>query len=309
MRNGARSPSIFYFYVLLLSVSGFPLFGADVLILQARATGAHAALIDTVRNESERTPEMPSIVIRTLEEDWQEHIHQMKLVVTVGSRAAIEVCKLEPGLPILHALLPRAAYEHLQKEDGHHSAIFLDQPPARRLDLIELALGEGQRIGVLLGNGSVIWETELRELARTRNLTLTTRLIANQKHLARGLKDLLKESDVLLAIPDAVVFNRYTVRNILLTTYHRKVPVVGYSHSYVKAGALMALGSTPDQIGRQIVAVIRQMASNGWDLPEPMYPRYFSLTVNRQVAESFGLSIEALRDIERQLLEKEGVVP
>jgi hypothetical protein len=55
--------------------------------------------------------------------------------------------------------------------------------------------------------------------------------------------------DALLAVPDPLVFNSQTAANILAAAYRRRIPLIGFSPAYTRAGALVSLYSTPDQIG------------------------------------------------------------
>jgi ABC-type uncharacterized transport system substrate-binding protein len=95
----------------------------------------------------------------------------------------------------------------------------------------------------------------------------------------------------LLALPDSAVYNDSTIRNILLATYHRGIPLIGYSSGYVKAGALCAVYSTPEQIAAQAAQLIFKFKDTH-KLPAPQYPQEFEVTVNPQVADSLGLQIK-----------------
>ena len=52
------------------------------------------------------------------------------------------------------------------------------------------------------------------------------------------LESILASSDVLMAVPDSMIYSSSNIRNILLTSYRRGVPLVGVSQAYVNAGAL-----------------------------------------------------------------------
>ena len=96
---------------------------------------------------------------------------------------------------------------------------------------------------------------------------------------------MLNDSDVLIALPDPIVFNLRTTRNILLSTYRKRVPVIGFSKSYVKAGALAAIYSTPEFIGKQTGEIITDLAVksslNNKLLPLPhSHSKYFTISVN-----------------------------
>lgn len=122
------------------------------------------------------------------------------------------------------------------------------------------------------------------------------------QRLIGPLNRALQESDAFIAVADNVVSNRKTVQNLLLTTYRQKVPVIGYSRAYVRAGALAAVYSTPEQIGRQAGELVGGlMKKEKWSLPAPLHPRYFSIEVNREVARSLGISVPRTKSIEKRL--------
>ena len=114
---------------------------------------------------------------------------------------------------------------------------------------------------------------------------------------------MLVDAEVLLALPDPAVFNSQTAANILTAAYRRQVPLVGFSPAYVKAGALVAVYSTPLQVGTQGGELLRQ-ALSGKILPPPQWPQEFAVSVNQDVAHSLGLVIDEARLLE-QLRQKE----
>lgn len=81
------------------------------------------------------------------------------------------------------------------------------------------------------------------------------------------------------------------------------VPLVGFSPAYVKAGALLALYSTPAQVGARGGEVLRQ-ALAGKVLPSPQWPREFVVAVNQDVARSLGFALDEAR-IGEQLRQKD----
>eukprot|EP01032_Pedospumella_encystans_P026470 gene26469-29906_t len=122
--------------------------------------------------------------------------------------------------------------------------------------------------------------------------------------LFTGLKTVLDDADVLLAVADPQVYNSATISNILLATYRARVPVVAFSPAYVKAGALLALYSTPRQIGVQAGALARGVLQGG-PVPASQYPQEFSVAVNEHVARSLGLTLDEVALNERMVkLEK-----
>lgn len=76
--------------------------------------------------------------------------------------------------------------------------------------------------------------------------------------------------------------------------------MVSFSPAYVKAGALMAIYSTPAQVGLQAAQLTRAVLQ-GKDLAQPQYPREFRIDVNASLARSMSLDIDAQTLTERLL--------
>lgn len=219
------------------------------------------------------------------------------MIVAVGTQASRLTAPQSSSIPVLHALLPRQTYLELARDRNHdrarrHTAIYLDQPLRRQLNLIGFALPEHTRIAAILGPATMALEAELATAARDRDLHLQTGHLSEPQELIPLLRDVLENSDVLLALPDPLVFNSDTIHHLLVTTYHRKIPVIGFSRAFVEAGALLAVYSTPAQTGRQAAEIVQQaLRAPARALPPPQYPKYFTIAVNRRVAASLGLEV------------------
>ena len=211
------------------------------------------------------------------------------LIVSVGVRAAYRVAE-KTSQPLLAAMIPSKTYADLRTlKQGAISAIYLDQPWRRQANLLHVVLPERKRIGVLY-SASLDIPAMRRELALYHD-TLIARHLSGGDTLSADLDDVLVESDVLLAVPDNEIYNANSIRNILLSSYRRGIPLVGVSEAYVRAGALCAIFSTPEQLAVQAVSATITYARTG-KLPEVQFPVQYSIAVNRTVARAFGLVIE-----------------
>lgn len=217
------------------------------------------------------------------------------LVVSVGSRASRLLHQLPARGQVLHVLIPSTSHPLPTPQEGsgaRHSAIYLDQPWSRQLNLIRLALPGVERVGILLGSTSRDLRDELEQAIAARQWQAQFALVPEDGNYLGPLRRLLEQSEVLLAVPDQQVFNRQNLQGILLTTYRREVPMIGFSPGYVRAGALAAVYTTPEQVATQAARWIAPLvADRGRLLPPPQAPDLYSVAVNHQVARSLGLRI------------------
>ena len=224
------------------------------------------------------------------------------LVVTVGAHAANLVAKAEVKAPVLNTLIPRALYERLATRDGQNSAIYLDQPLSRQLELARIVLPGKSRLCVLYGPQSRAYILEFERLALAKGYSVVAEMVDRAGDLGPVLQRALSRCEFLFALPDADIFNGNTIQQILLTSYHSNDPVIAFSAAQVKSGALAAVFTSPDQVARHTAEVILKLHTDGkFTLPPPQFPLYWSVSVNRQVARSLGLVIGDDKELQTKL--------
>ncbi|MCA1925598.1 MAG: hypothetical protein LDL16_04880 [Thiobacillus sp.] len=230
-----------------------------------------------------------------------------QLVVAVGTSAAEALAGMPGRTPVLAVLVPRAWYAQSGQQrlsDGRRavSAIFLDQPFERQARLIRLALPDVRRVGILLSAEQRGLVDDIDAALRSQKLQMVHVSLEPGERLALPLETVFAESDMLLAVPDPRVFNSNTAQSLFLTSYRYRDPVMGYSRSLTRAGALLSLHSSPAQIGRQAVEWINGVLSGAMPrLPAASYPAYFSVSVNEQVARSLGFVLLPENELEKRL--------
>lgn len=233
------------------------------------------------------------------------------LVVTIGIRATESLLPFAAQQAVLAILVPRDWYHRsghpalLRAGARTASAIFVDQPFERQARLIRLAFPEASRVGLLTGDKPPIPVKQLEAELRRQGLALVHETASSQRDLIQALESVLAASDLLLALPDPVAFSRSTAQSIFLTSYRYRDPVLGYSQSLTRAGALLSLHSNPEQVARQAADWIERAWLPTSTLPDPASPSSFSITVNEQVARSLGISLPSAAT----LLDKMGGEP
>jgi ABC-type uncharacterized transport system substrate-binding protein len=220
-----------------------------------------------------------------------------KLIVSLGTEAFRQITASNARAAVLAALIPRVSFERVllesnKKSGTNVSALYLDQPFGRQLDLLRLALPTTRRVGVLWGPESMLQQGLLNSALKERGMDASEGLFAEGLPLIDALRSALLGADVLVAVADNSVYNSSTVTNILLASYRAKTPVIAFSPSYVKAGALLSVHSTAAQAGVQVGTMAVHFLQTG-NLPANQYPTEFTITTNLYVARSLGLNLDA----------------
>ena len=165
------------------------------------------------------------------------------------------------------------------------SLLWSDPPLDRQLRLIAHILPQAQRVGVLYESGSEFLLRELTQSAKPMGLEIVPQLWENTSD-SRPLQNLFRNSDVLLGLDDPNLYNPKTVKNLLLSSYARQLPLVGPNAGFVRAGSLASTYSDQADWLAVLDHLLDQPPAN-W--PHTLYPEHFKVVGNPQVARSLGI--------------------
>ncbi len=279
--------------LLLVWLLCWPLSGSagshEILIIKSSENRIFSQTIESLIN---RSSSRSSYHIVTLSELQQLPVdsQDFKIAVTMGMAAARYARQQYAEKPVLHSFITAAQYQAESRLPGHVS-VLLDQPLSRYLLLIT-ALADKPVVGILHAAQRAISAEQQLQLEQKYQLQLVQYLLGANENPIKAARSLLEEVDLLLALPDTKIYNRQSLKGILLTSYRQRKPVITYSPAQVKSGALGAIFSTPQQIGWQLAEVLDQMYKKPVSSLEPFqYARYYDIKINRRVAESLELEI------------------
>jgi ABC-type uncharacterized transport system substrate-binding protein len=226
------------------------------------------------------------------------------LIITVGTDAARATRFMAEKAPVLNIMTTKDAFDSIwgQRKDGSGkvSAVYLEQPVDRQLQFINLVLPHNKNCGVLLGNRLSHLSKDLNLAASGTSLELKIVDISISSKPINAIRDIIEDNDVILVLPGSDGFTPNVAKWLLYMAYQREIPVIGFSKALVDAGALGAVHTTPEQIGRQAAEIVFRAAINSlgkadkaWQLPSPQYPRYFDVSINDSVARALKLNLQS----------------
>ncbi len=270
----------------------------QVLLLKsagmARYDQVETAFRAQITAQCEKQPRCPGVTTATVGNKSDTGIASPALVVAVGHKAAIAARSSYSELPQLHVMVSRVEYRERPRASAL-SVIYLEQPPLRLLRFTRYLLPDHRRIGVLLSPGSP-WRTEIEDAESDDNDDyLNIRELDSGREAGRAIRTMKQQIDVLLALPDPLIYNRNTLGAILLTTFRNHIPVVGFSKGVVNAGAVAAVFSSPRTIGEE--AGTRALALLAGARPALQYPDRFEAAINRRVASAMHLDLPSDEEI------------
>jgi hypothetical protein len=251
------------------------------------------AAIRRIRNQcnAKQTPcKVPAFNQLETADAATEENQQAFLTISLGTKATGWIEHQDLGGSKIYAMLPYKSY-HEPADDSPKplAKLFIDQPYERYFDLIKTAIPRIARVGLLVHESDLDLIELFTQTAKQKGLLLKTSIVSSDRSVGEALSYLLEDIDVLLALPDSRIHNNQTIYHILTTAYRNNIPVIGFSSAYVKAGAIAAVYTSPDDIARQISDAVTEYLSSGRINEQSQHANYFSVSFNFEVARSLNL--------------------
>jgi putative ABC transport system substrate-binding protein len=212
------------------------------------------------------------------------------LIYTLGSLATRSSIKYIKDKPIVASFL---LDDSNIRNVPNATAVLLEHSSHTQLQLLQQLMPDIATVGILYNpeqNARQI--TIMQQQARKLGLKLLAIKVEHRTDLPKALKNISKRADVLLGIPDKVVLTRKTAKQILLTSFRNRMPFIGLSSTWVKAGAVYALDWDYQDIGSQCGGLAQKilLGTAVTALP-PEPPRKVVYAFNQKTIQRMNLAI------------------
>jgi len=225
------------------------------------------------------------------------------IVVAIGSDSILTAEKTYRSSPALFIATDPASYRRHKKGKRHTAILYMTQPYCRQLTFIKQLNPNWQVLSYLYSTLKKVDKKAIGRCARKHRLETYAVQAGDIKYLTESVNDALKHSDLLLALPDKTIYNSNTVKNILLTSYRNRKPLIAFSANFVRAGALAAIYSDIDDLSNTAVAILqRYIKKPGKFKRSAYYPENFKIRINEQVFNALNLDIPDIQEIKQALL-------
>lgn len=239
--------------------------------------------------------------------DLEADFPRAKYIVTVGSAAAAMVYSRKPEVPVVSVLITENSFSTLARKyygsidaafAARVSSICLEQPITRSIQLAKLLIPDVSDIGLMLGPASTQRKGWLKEHISNSGMNSDFVEISAKDNPIHKIEPVLSRSDVFIPLSDSRLINIATAKWILHLSYRHKVPVIAFSKSYLKAGALAAIYSSPSDVARDTaewLLNVGELEAGG------LYkPNHYSLNFNQSVAANLKIKLKAEKTYRKQ---------
>lgn len=280
--------------VCALCAGGSVVFGADVLIVIGSETGPYQSAADeaerSLKQFGHSTNRQPLTKI-----DLESLAKRSGPVVAIGGNAAVRMLQVLPeNTPLYYCMTPHPDRIGLT-DRANTSGVSTDPDIMTQIDLIDRSGIRVQRVGMLY-KGSVESSTDLRdrfEKAMPSGWTLIAIDLDSTGSAAASIDLLFTEKiDIVWTAADTAVFDSSLVKALLLRSIRDRVPMFGFSHALVRAGAPFGVGFEPETQGKRVA----ELLNNGsMSIHEPSDTQ---LAINATALDRIGLKLSP--DLDRK---------
>jgi len=212
------------------------------------------------------------------------------LVLTLGTAATQRARQDITTVPIIAGLV-LSADEF--KGTPNMSGVTLEFPVALQLEWLRRFLPTAKTIGVIYSPRENQQKIEAASrVAHELRLKLESQQVSDTRELPTALETLAKKIDVLWGVVDELVLTPQTAKHILLFSFQNRIPFVGLSTAWVKAGAFYALDWDYTDLGMQCGEMaLKVLQGTQINALPPVGPRKVVYALNQKTARHMKIEI------------------
>lgn len=210
----------------------------------------------------------------------------------IGSEAAASVKAAIPAANMLTCAMVSDPAAMGVFDSRTTTVISMECPHAAQITFISRALPKVRRLGVLYRSDTPRGKKAVDAMRAALPSGWAIEAIAVDKEAS--VSDAITRMfdtriDLVWTYPDSSLYDMATIKTLLLESLRQTIPVFGFSPAFVRAGAVIGVGTTPADQGRQAAATFKPARGNGGDGDDLIIPPDMSTYVNTVVAERLDI--------------------
>jgi putative tryptophan/tyrosine transport system substrate-binding protein len=217
--------------------------------------------------------------------------HRPDLILTIGSAATQAVASEVRDIPIIFSLVLDGPA--LRKLGENVTGASMAIPLEVQFEKLHEAMPKARKFGVLFNpekSGALV--AEAGAVVEAMGLELVALPVTTDAEILAAVEQLEGKVDLLWSVADPTILTPPIVRFILLNTLRHKIPFIGLSPSYVRAGALLSFSCDYQDVGRQAAEqALQVLRGNAPDQLPITFPRSVSTHLNLNTADKLEIEI------------------
>ncbi len=192
-----------------------------------------------------------------------------------------------------------------RSKNKNDAILYMTQSYCRQMQFIKLINDDWKVISLFNSQTKPVNTKDIKQCAKKYGLKIYSVNTSAEDNMTTKVKTALNNSDALLALPDRSVYNSNTVKNILLTSYRYRKPVIAFSRNFVNAGALASIHSSVEQVALSASLLIERYYELDRRFEKTInHPQLFDISINKQVFRALDLSPPDIDQLKQKLEQK-----
>ncbi len=183
----------------------------------------------------------PDVIYRKIE------TNAPKILFTIGTRATRFAVKKIKNSPVVFSMVLDP-----EKFLGPNvSGVSLNVPTEMKLEIVKEIIPQAKKAGIIYSQKSLPYYQETTEACKKLDFELISIKLEDKSEFPDAVNEISVKADFLLMVMDSTIYFSQSIKYLLTESLRHKLPVIGLSSLYTKAGALISFESDYNNIGRQ----------------------------------------------------------
>ena len=215
-------------------------------------------------------------------------------VVALGTQSTGAAAALDTSLPLVATMVMSAPTTRTKRPV---TTVSLELAPTPVLTKLRDVYPGRTRLTIVRGPSmATATLRSLEAAARTEGFTVASVDCSTPKLLLETINGLSGKTDWLWCLPDAALYPSAAVPTIVMASMRCRVPLIGFSEGFVRAGALVGFYADYHDVGRQAGESAIRLAAGGQ--LGPIQPaRKIRIAVNERILRLLGISHKAVEGL------------
>lgn len=259
------------------------------IVSSGQSKSYETALQAIQKNLKAHSPQL-SVTTTALTQFSPVNLAEDDLIITLGNEAIQSISQQVSNLPVIHSF---AEVNDLPSSAGNWAAAVISQPLLTMLKVMDPLLANQYKNELLIAY-SASNQTIRQQVASNAKLThgMVSAIPINEGDKpAKYIEDKLFKAGALVSVNDSQVWRGENARWMLYQAYRYKVPVVGYSKKFLKAGALVSVYSTVEQIALKTAQLVQEWESSHQLAKKGIFYANYNIEFNRNIARALNMDV------------------
>jgi len=211
---------------------------------------------------------------------------EFRVTIVIGTESLAAVRAQNAGVPVIATMIL-----HPANPEGLGGHVDLALPVGTWLAQVKLLMPERRRVGIIRSRAHASQTAAAVEaVAHQQGFTAIVIDCDGPADLLRALAALKGRVDLVLCPPDADLYNSVTIKPLILASLENRLPIMGFSSAFVRAGAVAGIYPDYREIGRQTGELAGRLL-RGEEGNREEGPRKVNAAINQRVAHLLGVDL------------------